>query len=144
MVAAYLQHRLASSGMSYVVVAQGGTLGINGSPASGEAIRAMAEIDIDLESHRSRGLAAADLRSSEIVIAMDGDHLETLAERYPEGRDSRYLLRAFEAGPQPAVNAPDLDDPIGCPPSVFRKQREIIRVCVDHLVLHLKHEAMPS
>ena len=49
MVAAYLQHRLARSGMSYVVVAQGGTLGINGSPASDEAIRAMAEIDIDLD-----------------------------------------------------------------------------------------------
>jgi hypothetical protein len=27
---------------------------------------------------------------------------------------------------------------------VFRKQRDTIRVCVDHFVLHLKHETIPS
>ena len=140
MVAEYLRHRLSRSGMSHVVVAQGGTLGIKGAPASDEAIRAMSEIDIDLGSHRSRGLSAADLRTSEWVIAMDGGHLETLAARYPEGRDVRFLLRAFEAGPRPELSARDLEDPVGAPLSVFRKQRDLIRVCVDHLVLHLKHE----
>ena len=75
---------------------------------------------------------------------MDGSHLETLAARYPQGREKRFLLRAFEAGPRPVTGAPDLDDPIGEPLSVFRKQREIIRDCVDHLVLSLKHETMPS
>ena len=144
MVAAYLRHRLSRSGMAHVVVASAGTLGIEDSPASAEAIRAMAEIGIDLEGHRSRGLSAADLRSSELVIAMDGGQLETLAARFPEGRDGRFLLRAFEAGIQPAANALDLDDPLGAPLSVFRKQRDLIRVCVDHLVLHLKHETIPS
>ncbi len=144
MVAAYLRQRLNRSGMSHVVVASAGTLGIKDSPASDAAIQAMAEIDIDLAEHRSRALSSADLRSSEWVIAMDGGHLETLAARYPEGRDTRVLLRAFEAGPQPAPNARDLDDPVGAPVSVFRKQRDLIRVCVDHLVLHLKHETIPS
>ena len=144
MVAAYLRQRLNRSGMSHVVVASAGTLGIKDSPASDTAIHAMAEIDIDLAEHRSRALSSADLRSSEWVIAMDGGHLETLAARYPEGRDTRLLLRAFEAGPQPAPNARDLDDPVGAPISVFRKQRDLIRVCVDHLVLHLKHETIPS
>ncbi|MEE8411525.1 MAG: hypothetical protein V3S47_03415 [Acidobacteriota bacterium] len=144
MVAAYLQHRLSRSGMSHVVVASAGTLGIEDAPACDEAIRALAEIDIDLTGHRSRALSAAELRTSELVIAMDGGHLETLAARYPQGRDARFLLRAFEAAPRPAANALDLDDPIGAPLSVFRKQREIIRGCVDHLVLYLKHETIPS
>ena len=130
--------------MSYIVVASAGTLGIEGSPASDEAIRALTEIDIDLKAHRSRALSAADLRSSELVIAMDGGHLVTLAARYPEGRDTRLLLRAFEAGLRPAPDALDLDDPIGAPLSVFRKQLAVIRVCVDHLVLYLKHEMTPS
>ncbi len=144
MVAGYLRHRLSRSGMSHVVVASAGTLGIEGSPAAVEAIRALAEIDIDLTGHRSRALSATDLRISELVIAMDGSHLETLAARYPQGREKRFLLRAFEAGPRPAAGASDLDDPIGEPLSVFRKQREIIRDCVDHLVLSLKHETIPS
>jgi protein-tyrosine-phosphatase len=144
MVAAYLRHRLNRSDMAHVVVSSAGTLGIRDAPASDAAIAAMAEIDIDLGEHRSRALSAADLRSSEWVLAMDHGHLETLAARYPEGRDKRVLLRAFEAGPDPSPNAPDLDDPVGMPVKVFRKQRDLIRVCVDHFVLHLKHETSPS
>ena len=126
--------------MSYIVVASAGTLGIEGSPASDEAIRALTEIDIDLKGHRSRALSAADLRSSELVIAMDGGHLVTLAARYPEGRDTRLLPRAFEVGLRPAPDALDLDDPIGAPLSVFRKQLAVICVCVDDPVLYTKQQ----
>ena len=75
---------------------------------------------------------------------MDGGHLETLATRYPQGRELRFLLRAFQAGLRPAPDALDLDDPVGAPLSVFRKQLDVIRLCVDHLVLYLKHETIPS
>ena len=144
MVAAYLRHRLSRSGMSHVVVTSAGTLGIKDAPASDAAIAAMAEIDIDLEEHRSRALSSADVRSSDWVIAMDGNHMATLAARYPRGQETRVLVRAFEIGPSPEVDAPDLDDPVGLGIGVFRKQRDIIRVCVDHFVLHLKHETIPS
>ena len=144
MVEAYLRHRLNRSGLSHVVVSSAGTLEIAGVRASTEAIEAMAEIDIDLKTHRSRGLSAADVRSSDWIIAMDWRHLETLSERYPDGRERRVLLRAFETGPEPAEDPPDLDDPVGLQLGVFRKQREVIRACVDHFVLHLKHEALPS
>jgi len=140
MVEAYLRQRLAHSEMAHVVVASAGTLGITGVPASAQAIEAMAEIDIDLRTHRSRGLTAADLRASEILLAMDHDHLEYLAAFHPEGRDRRLLLRAFEKGPEFRPDAPDLADPVGKSVSVFRKQRDVIRVCVDHFVLALKHE----
>lgn len=139
MVAEYLKHRLSREGLSHVVVSSAGTLGIDGAPASREAIKAMEEIDIDLSGHRSRGISAADVQSSDLVLAMDHRHLEELAVRYPTGRDMRHLLRAFEAGPEPDSSARDLEDPIGSRLSVFRKQRDVIRVCVDHLVLHLKH-----
>jgi protein-tyrosine-phosphatase len=144
MVAAYLRQRLGHSSMAHVVVTSAGTLGIEGSPAAAEAIRAMAEIGVDLQEHRSRGITAVEVRTSELLLAMDGGHLETLAARFPEGRDARYLVRAFEHGPAPGTDPPDLDDPIGAPISVFRRQRDLIRVCVDHLVLHLKHQAIRS
>ena len=139
MVEAYLRQRLSRSEMAHVVVASAGTLGINGVPASSEAVEAMGEIGIDLTGHRSKGLTAPDLRASEIVLAMDHEHLEYLAARHPEGRDRRYLIRAFEKGPEPRADAPDLFDPVGRPVEVFRKQRDTIRVCIDHVVLALKH-----
>ena len=144
MVAAYLRQRLERSGLSHVVVASAGTLGIEGAPASAQALAAMADIEIDLSHHRSRALSAADLKTSEIVLVMDLGHLEFIAARYPERRDQRYLLRAFERGPEPSSEAPDLDDPIGSDLDVFREQRETIRVCVDHFVLHLRHVGSPS
>ena len=140
MVAAYLRHRLVHSGLAHVIVSEGGTLGIEDAPAAREAVKAMAEIDIDLSGHRSRALTAAEIRSSDWVVAMDQDHMEILAERFPEGRDTRFLLCAFEDGAEPAASARDLADPIGAPLKVFRKQRDLIRVCVDHLVLYLKHQ----
>ncbi|NIM02293.1 MAG: hypothetical protein GTN89_05885 [Acidobacteria bacterium] len=143
MVAEYLKHRLGREGLSHVVVSSAGTLGINGAPAAAEAIEAMAEVDVDLQGHRSRGISAADIQSSDMVIVMDHRHLEELAVRYPTGRDFRYLLRQFEKGPEPASSGRDLQDPIGSELAVFRKQREVLRVCVDHLVLHLKH-TLPS
>ena len=139
MAEAYLRHRLARSEMSHVVVASAGTLGINGVPASSEAVEAMAEIDIDVGGHRSQGLTGADLRSSEFVLAMDHEHLEYLATHHAGGRDRRYLIRAFEKGTEPRTDAPDLADPVGRSLSVFRKQRDTIRVCIDHFVRALKH-----
>jgi len=144
MVAAYLRHSLNRSGMSDVVVASAGTLGIKGAPASEGAIRALAEIDIDLTGHRSCALSGADMRSSNVVIAMEAGHLETLAARYPKGAEPRLLLRAFEAGPRPAADAPDLDDPIGRPLSVYRERLDVIRVCVDHLAAYLEQRTVPS
>lgn len=129
----------ADAGLAHVVVESAGTLGIEGAPAAAEAIAALDEIGIDLSGHRSRGIRASDLRTADLVIAMDSGHLEELAARFPDGAGQRWLLRAFEGSAQPDSRAGDLDDPIGRPTSLFRKQAATIARCVDHLVLHVKH-----
>lgn len=144
MVAACMRERLARSGMSHVVVDSAGTLGIDDIPASAEAIEVMREIGVDLGGHRSRGLTANDLRTSDIVLAMGRAQLEHLALHDPNGGGRRFLLRAFENGPRPLPDPPDLADPIGQPVAVFRDRRDTIRVCVDHFVLALERgEAGP-
>jgi protein-tyrosine-phosphatase len=139
MAAEYLRYRTARNGLAHVVVDSAGTLGIRDRAASAEAIETLAEIGLDLSNHRSKALMAADLRSSELVIGMARDHLEYLAHRHTAGDDERLLLRSFEKSAEPAADAPDLADPIGEPIEIYRKQFELIRTCVDHLVLYLKH-----
>jgi len=139
MAAEYARHRAARQGLSHVVVGSAGTLGIEGAPASGEAIRTLQEAGLDLTGHRSSGLTRADVRSSDLVVGMTHDHLEHVARLDPEGDDERWLLRAFERGAQPRGTAPGLDDPIGKSIEVYREQFGLIRTCVDHLVLYLRH-----
>lgn len=140
MAAEYLRHRAAGSGLSHVVVDSAGLLGIEGAPAASEAVQVLREDGLDLTVHRSKGVRESDLRTADVVIAMSLDHLDALDELFPRGTDSRYLLRAFESGPEPSGGAPELEDPIGTDLETFRRQYQKIKLCIDHLVLHLRHE----
>lgn len=139
MAAEYLRSRAAREGLSHVVVDSAGLLGIEGAPAAPHAVALLRDEGLDLTSHRSRGITSADLRTSDVVVAMTLAQLDVLARRFPQGHERRWLLRAFEGGPVPRGGAPELDDPVTGPMAAFRGAFGIIRSCVDHLVLHLKH-----
>jgi protein-tyrosine-phosphatase len=139
--AEYLRQRTVRSGLSHVVVDSAGILGIEGGKAAAHSIAVAREAGLDLTHHRSRGVTVADLRTSDIVIAMTLTQLETLGRRFGPGRGERLLLRAFEDGPTPRGGAPELDDPVTGPIEGFREAFAIIRTCVDHLVLYLRHAA---
>lgn len=139
MAAAYMQYRAAQQGLAHVVVESAGTLEIEGAPAAEAAVRTLLEAGLDLSAHRSRGVTVADLRSSDFVIAMAAEHLEELDRLQAPGRERRLLLRAFEEGPSPRPDPPDLADPIAQGLEIYRERFDTIRTCVDHLVLHLRH-----
>lgn len=141
MAAEYARHRAAKEGLSHLVVESCGLLGIEGAPASDEAIEVLHEAGLDLTGHRSRGVRRTDLRLADRVLVMTLRHREEIAARFP-GIDGRtQLLRAFEAGPVPAEGSLDIDDPISMPIAFYRATFDTIRVCVDHLMLHLEHGA---
>ena len=137
MVAEYLRHRAAASGLDHLVVDSAGTLGIEHQPAAPEAVEVLRDVGLDLSGHRSKGIADHDLLSADVVIGMSRIHLESLAVRFPLGPPDRWLLRAFQSGPHPDSPAPELEDPIGQPVEAYRKCFQIIRPCVDHLVQYL-------
>ena len=139
MAAELMRTRLAEAGLGHVIVESAGLLGLEGRRAAPEAIEVLREIGVDLSVHRSRGLRPQDLRTADLVIAMERAHLESMAREARPGGGERRLLRAFESAPRPAPDPPDLDDPIGLPIELFRAQRDTIGRCIDHLVLRLKH-----
>jgi protein-tyrosine-phosphatase len=141
MAAEYARHRAAREGLSHLVVESRGLLGIEGSRASEEAVQVLREAGLDLSQHRSRGVRASDLKTSDRILVMALHHLEEIAHRFPGHESRTILLRAFEGGPKPSEGALDVEDPISCPVAFYRGTFEMIRVCVDHLMLHLKHTA---
>jgi len=137
--AEYLRHRSVREGLSHLVVDSAGLLGIEGAQAATYSKLVAQKAGLDLSRHRSRGILGSDLRSADLVLAMSLRQLEDLTRRFPYGTKERYLLRAFEQGPTPRGGAPELDDPVSGPVEGFQTAFAIIRSCVDHLVLHLKH-----
>jgi len=139
MAAEYFRKRTVLSGMSHIVVGSAGTAGLVDACASPDAIAAMAEIDVDLSSHRSSKLTASDLITSDYVLTMTRNQLEYIARHYPDGSDERLLLRAFEKSTKPDFGAGELADPIGQPIKFYRELVPVITRCIDHFILHLKH-----
>ena len=139
MVAGALRCEADAAGARELQVDSAGTLGIEGRPAAREAITVCADAGIELAGHRSQGIRATLMHQADVVLGMTVDHLEELARRFPDGAAHRYLLRAFEKGPRPADEAPDLVDPIGLPIETYRQQLPIVQTCVRNLVAYLKH-----
>jgi protein-tyrosine phosphatase len=137
--AGYLRQRAGGSALHHLVIDSAGLLGIEGSPAAEHSIEVAREAGLDLTGHRSRGITPSDLTTADLVLAMTHRHIETLERRFPQGCRDRLLLRAFEAGPLPRGGAEDLADPVSGPIEGYRRAFAIIRLCVDHLVLHLRH-----
>lgn len=138
MAAEYARHRASREGIPWLAVDSAGLLGIERARAADEAVAVLREAGLDLSSHRSKGLDVADLRSSDLVLAMTPEHLEELARRFPAAGPVPLLLRAFERGPEPTSDALPLDDPIGRSIETYRDCFRMVRECVDHLVLHLR------
>lgn len=135
--AAYLRHRVASAGLSHVIVDSAGLLGIEGAPAAPFSIAVAKDAGLDLTRHRSRGVTREDAHTADLVLGMTRAHLDALARRLPAARQRRLMLRAFEGGPTPHAPAKELPDPVSGPIEDYRDAFAVIRTCVDHLVQHL-------
>ena len=136
---AYMLDRAVASGLSHLVIESAGLLGIEGQTAASLSVKVHRESGVDLTRHRSRGLRPSDMRTADLVLVMTQAHLEEIHRRFPERTADVYLLRAFEQGPEPRGGAADLDDPVLGPIDAHRAAFAMIRNCVDHLLLSVKH-----
>jgi protein-tyrosine-phosphatase len=107
--------------------------GITGIPASGNAVKALAEKDIDLTPHRSKRITAESVYNADCVIAMTSLHKKNFCLRFPYAADKIYLLKTFI----PKINEQDIDDPIGMPLATYRKTRDEIDEAIQYLLKHL-------
>lgn len=91
MAAALLARRLAALGVTVPVRSAGMTGG--GDPPHPEVISVMASYGIQIASHRSRVVCAADLASATLVLAMARDHLRYAAATEPGAWPRAFTLK---------------------------------------------------
>src|ERR1700733_2353275 len=104
MAAALLARRLAALGVTVPVHSAG--IVSSGDPAHPEVISVMASYGIQIVSHRSRIVCAADLASASLVLAMARDNLRHAAITEPGVWPRAFTLkevvrRGEQIGPRP-------------------------------------------
>ena len=101
-----------------------------GSPASAEAVDAMAALGLDLHNHRSTPLSRELLESADAVFTMTEDHAET-ARRL----DRRSAHKVERLDPDT-----DIDDPIGGPVELYRDVADRLAALIARRLGELDHD----
>ncbi|MBQ9515046.1 MAG: low molecular weight phosphatase family protein [Ruminococcus sp.] len=135
MAAAIFNSLAAEKGLDYVAESAG-VAAVGDRPASANAIKAMAELGIDLSSHRTRFLPALDLNEYSLFVALNDEHADILRSiGIPD-----HLLRLLRRAPNPD-DIYDLRqgivDPYGGDINAYRKCRDEIIGAVKMLIATL-------
>jgi protein arginine phosphatase len=139
MAEALLAARLAGAGLPHWTVQSRGVHAVVGHPATEQAVLALAEIGLDIRSHRGRLLTPEDAEAAELILTLEAWHRDSIRPFVPGRPDKVQLLTHYRA------ERPDHDiaDPYGCPYRVYTACRNEIAGAVDALVGHLKTSAGP-
>lgn len=115
-------------------VGSAGLSACNGMPASGAAIIALRELDIDMMSHASRPVSRELVDSSSLIVVMTASHLTQLRAMYPSVVEKSFLLKSFD----PNGRGGDVEDPIGASVEVYRGIRDEIEEALPELISFMK------
>jgi protein-tyrosine phosphatase len=134
-----LRAALDRRGGEVPLVASAGTIARDGAPATAEAVRAAAELGVDISSHSARRLRPDDIRAADLVVGMAGEHRDEVVELVPDAAGKTFTMKSLvarldgehgaPANSEPAIDA-DVTDPLGLPIEAYRAvARELADLC---------------
>jgi L-threonylcarbamoyladenylate synthase len=115
-----LRHHLPARLRHRVHVSSAGTLLIEGSPATREAIDSCRERGVDISHHLSSALTISSITEADLILAMKRHHADTILHMAPEAREKVQLLSCFKPT-KPCIEGPGIDDPIGRSLDFYRR-----------------------
>lgn len=138
--AAGLMRRAAERRGLAIEIASAGTAAVDGVPATPEAVAVLLDKGIDLSSHRSRRLEAADVDGADLILTMTAAHRERVLELAPGAGDRVHTLSGYAAG-----EAADIPDPLGAGLDRYRETADALERLVEAaLDRYLQERGRPS
>ena len=123
---------LAKRGWRHVEVDSAGTSAAWDVPASPGALQAVADVGLDLSTHRSQPLTAKLVAKADIILVMTPNHVDAV-EALGEGTKVS-LISEFMEGPDAGQ---PIDDPVAGPFEKYVEARDRIARAVDGLLNRL-------
>lgn len=109
-----------------IVAKSAGTLHILDRPADPKAVAVAAEIEVDIEAHRSQGITQELVDWSNYTLVMEYMHAEYIRDQF-ENVGELLMLGGF-------AGRMEIADPIGGWKFRFRRSRDEIDLCVKALI----------
>lgn len=115
-----------------IEVSSGGVGTFEGQVPSPVAVDAMAELGIDISSHRSKPVTHEMVRHSDYIFVMTYGHLDSMLMLYPFAADRIFLMLEFIEGLTPTER--EIDDPIGGSINTYRHCRDQMRGALEEIL----------
>jgi RpiB/LacA/LacB family sugar-phosphate isomerase len=108
---------------------------VDGQPPSPFAVKAMAELGIDISACRSCALTAEMVCEADYVFGMTHGHVDTIVALYPQATEKTFVLREFDE----TLNTfeKDIQDPIGGSYEVYQNCRDQIEHGIESMLKFL-------
>ena len=111
-------------GRSSFEVYSAGVGAMDGQPPSDYAVRALAELGIDISHQRSNSLSAELVSKADYIFGMTHSHVDAITLLYPQAAEKTFLLREFDETLD--FFEKDISDPIGGSYEVYANCRDQI------------------
>lgn len=115
-------------GYEDIKVLSAGTWAIQGQKASGNAIIALKEKNIDLNGHMSKAITKEMVEEADLILTMTRNHKSQILNALPETKDKVHTLKEFAHGNTGGL---DISDPYG-------QDIEIYKACANEIEEALK------
>src|SRR6266436_469060 len=116
--------RRAVQGRGTYRVMSAGLGALDGQPPTPHAVRAVAELGIDISDLRSRLLTPDLVEQADFIFGMTHNHVDTVLLLYPHAAEKTFLLREFDETLD--FFEKDISDPIGGSYEVYLNCRDQI------------------
>jgi len=121
-----LRERLAEEGLdSHHRVASAGTWGVDGRPATENAVTVMRERGIDISDHIAQTISADLVAEADLILVMNREHEAMLHNTWPQ-----YAWKVHRLS-EMAGKRKDVADPYGQPIEDYRACADLISTYID-------------
>ena len=127
-----LRHRLGKNSGWNVISA--GISALDGLRATRHAVDAMADMGIDISSHKAQLLTDDVIDSADVIITMTRWQRDDIVCRYPRSTEKVFTLGGIANGSA----GRDIDDPMGMTGDDYRQTRDEIDEMMPDVVLFLR------
>ena len=129
--AAALLRKSFPGGTAKLVISSSGMLPVEGRPSTDIAIETAREMGVDLTSHVSQFLTAAQLKRATIIFTFEAANTEQIRRRYPE--IATPIIRIGDLALEEAASR-DITDPYGHDAATYRRTYKQIEDGIKGLV----------